>query len=118
MDAQRQQKLAQALDHIVRVLTTQYQPDKIILFGLMAKAAVSEWSDLDLVIIKDTPLPFVQRLEQVALVCRANVGVDYLVYTPQEFDQMIAEKKPFIVNEIVRQGKVLYERQSAPTMVG
>jgi len=113
MDIQRQKKLAEALNHILRVLTTQYQPDRVILFGSMANTEVGEWSDLDLAIIKDTTLPFIQRLEEVALLCRANVGVDYLVYTPQEFEQMIAEKNPFVVNEIVRKGKVLYERQLA-----
>ena len=111
MDTQRHRKLAEALDHILRVLTTQYQPDKIILFGSMVNANVGEWSDLDLVIVKDTSLPFIQRLEEVALLCRANVGVDYLVYTPQEFEQMIADKNPFVVNEIVGKGKVLYESQ-------
>ncbi len=116
MNTLRQKKLAEALDHILRVLTTQYQPDKIILFGSMASAEVSEWSDLDLVIIKDTLLPFIQRLEEIALLCRVNVGVDYLVYTPQEFEQMIAEKNPFVVNEIVRKGKVLYERQLAAAL--
>ena len=111
MNTQRQKKLAEALDHILWILTTQYQPDKIILFGSMANAEVSEWSDLDLVVIKDTLLPFIQRLEEIALLCRVNVGVDYLVYTPQEFEQMIAERNPFVMNEIVRKGKVLYERQ-------
>ena len=111
MNAKRQQKLAAALDHILRVLTTQYQPERVILFGSMANASVGEWSDLDLVIIKDTPLPFIQRLKQVALLCRAPVGVDYLVYTPDEFAQMIAEKNPFILKEVLRKGKVLYERQ-------
>lgn len=116
MDIQRQKKLAEALNHILRVLTTQYQPDKVILFGSMANVEVGEWSDLDLAIIKDTSLPFIQRLEEVALLCRVNVGVDYLVYTPQEFEQMIAERNPFVVNEIVRKGIVLYERQPTPAM--
>lgn len=116
MNAERQKKLTDALDHILHVLTTQYQPEKIILFGSMANADVGEWSDLDLVIIKDTPLPFLERLVQVALLCQARVGVDYLVYTPSEFAQMIADKNPFVVNEIVRKGKVLYERQPAPTV--
>ena len=116
MNAQRQHKLAEALDHILRVLTAQYQPEKIILFGSMANAEVGEWSDLDLVIIKDTPLPFLQRLKEVALLCRAPVGVDYLVYTPDEFEQMIAERNPFILKEVLRKGKVLYERQPIEAM--
>ena len=97
-------------------LAAEYRPEKVILFGSMAQASVGEWSDLDLVIIKDTSKPFLQRLKEVALLCRAPVGVDFLVYTPSEFDQMIAERNPFILEEVVRKGKVLYERQSAATI--
>jgi predicted nucleotidyltransferase len=111
MPIERQQKLAAALDHIMQVLTTQYHPEKVILFGSLAEGTAHEWSDIDLVIIKDTPLPFLQRLKEVALLCLAPVGVDYLVYTPNEFTQMITENNPFIVKEVVQKGKVLYERQ-------
>jgi hypothetical protein len=50
------------------------------------------------------------------LLCRARVGVDFLVYTPKEFAQMIAENNPFIVEEVIRKGKVLYERQLVETV--
>jgi predicted nucleotidyltransferase len=113
MHTERYAQLAKVLEHIVQMLTKHYQPDKIILFGSMASGTVSEWSDLDLVIIKDTPRPFLQRLEEVALLCLAPVGVDYLVYTPDEFAQMIAQNNFFIINEVVRKGKVVYERQPA-----
>ncbi len=116
MDNERQRKLAQALQQILQTLTVQYQPDKVILFGSMVNARVGEWSDIDLVIVKDTPRPFLQRIKQVALLCRASVGVDFLVYTPSEFAQMVAEKNPFILNEVIRKGKILYERQSAPAV--
>lgn len=108
---ERQQKLAAALDHIMQVLTTQYHPEKVILFGSLAEGIVHEWSDIDLVIIKDTPLPFLQRLKEVALLCLAPVGVNYLVYTPNEFTQMIAENNLFIVKEVTKKGKILYDRQ-------
>ena len=111
MNAERQRKLAEALGHIMNVLTTQYQPEKVILFGSMAAGNVGDWSDIDLVIIKDTSLPFLQRLEEVALLCLVPVSVDYLVYTPNEFAQMIADNNPFVAKEIIQKGKVLYERQ-------
>ena len=116
MSTKRQVQLTEALTHILQTLTAHYQPGKVILFGSMAHEKASEWSDLDLVIIKDTSQPFLQRLKEVALLCRAPVGVDYLVYTPDEFAQMIAEKNPFILEEVLRLGKVLYERQPASTM--
>ena len=113
MDSERQAKLNTALDQILRALITNYQPEKVILFGSMARSDVSEWSDVDLVIVKETPLPFLQRSKAVALLCLVPVSVDYLVYTPDEFDQMVAERNPFIVDEVLGKGKVIYERQPA-----
>jgi len=116
MNTERQAKLSQALEQILRTVTTRYQARKVILFGSMAQGTVGEWSDLDLVIIKDTTLPFLERLKEVALLCRVRVGVDFLVYTPKEFAQMIAENNPFIIEEVIRKGKVLYERQLVETV--
>lgn len=113
MHKKRQQKLTQTLDHIVNTLIAHYEPEKIILFGSLAGSDIKEWSDIDLAIIKNTPLPFLQRLKEVALLCQARVGVDYLVYTPQEFDEMIAEGNFFVLDEIIAKGKVLYERQAS-----
>ncbi|RME74106.1 MAG: nucleotidyltransferase domain-containing protein [Chloroflexi bacterium] len=114
---QRYRQLIKNLDHILSVLVAEYQPEKIILFGSLADDRIEEWSDIDLVIIKQTSLPFLQRLKEVALLCRASVGVDYLVYTPDEFEQMLNQKNPFILDEVVRKGKVLYDRHTAPTVV-
>jgi predicted nucleotidyltransferase len=116
MSTQRYAQLTQALDKILKTLIAQYQPEKIILFGSMATGKVSEWSDIDLAILKDTAKLFVERSAKVAVLCLAPVGVDYLVYTPAEFQQMIQEDNPFIVKEIVNKGKILYERKPFPAM--
>ncbi|RPJ59511.1 MAG: nucleotidyltransferase domain-containing protein [Dehalococcoidia bacterium] len=113
---QRQAQLKEALEGILQILVASYQPEKVILFGSFAQAKVTEWSDLDLVIIKNTSKPFLERLKEVALLCRPSVGVDFLVYTPAEFAQMLADNNPFIREEIVSKGKILYERQPAKTM--
>ena len=107
----RQQKLERALEQILGVLVDQYAPQKVILFGSMAGGEVHEWSDIDLVIVKDTPKRFLARLKEVALLCRASVGVDYLVYTPQEFERMAADgENTFFRREILEKGRVLYEQ--------
>ncbi|MFO7697614.1 MAG: nucleotidyltransferase domain-containing protein [Anaerolineae bacterium] len=107
----RQEKLERALERIVRVLVDQYAPQKVILFGSMAGGQIHEWSDIDLVIVKETPKRFLARLKEVALLCRAPVGVDYLVYTPQEFDRMASDtSNPFFQREILEKGRVLYEQ--------
>jgi uncharacterized protein len=116
MSKQRQEQLAQALDHILHVLEHHYQPEQVILFGSMAGKAIGEWSDIDLAIVMDTSLPFIDRSVEVALLCRAGVGVDYFVYTPDEFAQMIAQGNHFILNEVLAKGKVIYERDCTATM--
>ena len=118
MHVERYNELKEALDQILHTLETQYEPEKVILFGSMAAGHVGEWSDIDLVVIKETSLPFYKRLKEVVLLCPVWVGVDYLVYTPDEFAEMTADKNPFIVEEIINKGKVLYERQSAEAVVG
>ena len=117
MNEQRRLKLNRALEQILSTLVKKYRAEKIILFGSLANNNVEEWSDLDLVVIKDTKKPFFQRLKEVALLCQAPVGVDFLVYTPDEFSRMKKSRNPFILNEVMGKGKVLYERQPASTVV-
>lgn len=105
MHGNRLTQLNQALEQIVSTLITEYQPEKIIVFGSVADGTVGEWSDLDLVIIKETTMPFVQRSEEVALLCMAPVGVDYMVYTPSEYAHMLNEQNPFVMEEIEKKEK-------------
>jgi predicted nucleotidyltransferase len=111
VEMDRQQQLERVLKQITGVLVKEYAPLKIILFGSMAGGEIHEWSDIDLVIVKETPKRFLARLKEVALLCRAPVGVDYLVYTPQEFEQLASDtSNPFFQREILEKGQVLYEQ--------
>jgi len=64
---------------------------------------------VDLVIIQQTDLPFVKRIRQALLLLQPKAGVDLLVYTPEEFKQLIQERR-FIREEILEKGEVIYER--------
>jgi len=66
----------------------------------MVNQDVQEWSDLDIAIIKQTNKPFYQRLREVALLCRPSVGVDFLVYTPEEFQRLLAEQNPLLLKKL------------------
>jgi predicted nucleotidyltransferase len=112
----REKALTEAFEHILHVLIAEYAPEKVILFGSFANKDVREWSDLDVVIVKDTAKPFPQRLREVALLCQPQVGVDFLVYTPREFAQMIADSNPFIIEEVLRKGKIVYESPANSAM--
>jgi len=96
-----------ALDEIVHILLDQYGPiEKIILFGSYARGDTDEYSDLDLILIKNTTKRFVERLVEVPLL---PVHADVFVYTPEEFEQMRENENPFILSAI-ESAKVIYER--------
>ena len=76
----------------------------------MAAGSVGQWSDLDLVIVKETPLRFLDRTKEVMQLLRPRVGVDILVYTPEEFERL-SHERAFFRTEIVEKGKVLYEHR-------
>lgn len=107
--AQRRAVLEAELARYVQLLREQYAPQRILLFGSLISGEVKEWSDIDLVIIKETERQFLDRTREVLQLLRPQVGVDILVYTPDEFDQLV-QQRAFVRDEIVGKGKVLYER--------
>lgn len=108
-DGVRKKLLDQELSRCLDVLKTKGNPEKVILFGTMAKGGVHEWSDIDLVVVEESPLPFYQRLRQFRKLLRPQVAMDVIVYTPDEFENMRKERA-FIKDEVIDNGKVLYER--------
>ncbi len=107
-DEKRNKLLRSELHRIVAKLRKDYKPQQIILFGSLANGTVGEYSDIDLVIIKNTKRRFIERLKEVALLCDYTVGVDFWVYTPEEFSRAVEQKENFFIDEIVHKGKVLY----------
>ncbi len=106
--AERKELLEKSLDRIVGVLVKEYRPDKIILFGSLASDYVHEGSDLDLVIIKDTPKRPIDRQVEIYGLIKPEVGIDVFVYTPEEFEYLKSIGFS-LMNEIMNRGKVLYE---------
>lgn len=107
----RRALLEAELARYVMLLRQRYDPERVILFGSLGSGDIGDWSDIDLVIVKDTAKRFLDRTKEVMRLLQPRVGVDILVYTPAEFEQMI-QQRAFMRDEIVRKGKVLYERRT------
>ena len=96
---------------MTEVLIREYEPEKLILFGSAAQGELHEWSDLDLVVIKRTEKPLLARIEEVLRLVRPKVGLDVLVYTPEEMEDLVDERRVFVLDEIIYKGAVAYERR-------
>jgi predicted nucleotidyltransferase len=108
--AARRALLEAELARYIQILREQYAPERILLFGSLACGEVGEWSDIDLVIIKQTGQKLLDRIRKVMSLLKPRVGVDILVYTPQEFARL-SQERPFVRQEILQKGRVLYERE-------
>lgn len=106
--ANRQAQLEKALQGMVAILVKEYQPEKIILFGSLATGEVREGSDVDLVIIKDTPKRPIDRQVEVYGLIKPDIGLDLFIYTPKEF-RYLESIGYSLTREIADKGKVLYE---------
>jgi len=88
-----------------------YDPQRIVLHGSLARGDWNRASDIDLIIVKDTDLPFTKRISEVIGLCDTTMNVEPLIYTPEELAIMLAAGSSFLENALT-QGKVLYESQS------
>ena len=107
MNQRRLQQLQDTLEGIIRSLRAHYQPEQVIVFGSLASGQITATSDLDLLIVKKTNKAFFDRIKEVVALCDYNIGVDILVYTPEELTEA-ARTNPFVRDEILSKGKVVY----------
>lgn len=97
------------LNRLVHLLR-RYDPDRIILFGSRARGEADLHSDYDVIVIKRTERPFLERLrDMVPYLVEFERPADILVYTPEEFARMVEVGLGWVVH---REGVVLYERPS------
>ena len=108
--ANRQRLLERELERWLPLLIQNLDPEQILLFGSLANRNFHEWSDIDLVIIQETDLPFLERTKQALKLIRPKVGVDLLIYTPEEFSLLLKERR-FFREEIMAKGRSIYARQ-------
>ncbi len=108
---QLKEKYNQELEKIVEVLKKNYNPQKIILFGSLARGELHKGSDIDMLIIKDSKKKRYYRvLEVLEMVkeIKRNFPFGPLIITPKEFEKGFQENRYFI-RQIAKDGKILYE---------
>jgi uncharacterized protein len=94
----------------VQKIAEEYSPQQVILFGSYAYGSPGPDSDIDLLIIKDTPDRFIDRLRAVRRMLSdplRTIPIETIVLTPDELSGRLAIGDQFLA-EIVEKGRVLY----------
>jgi predicted nucleotidyltransferase len=107
MTSKYPKRIQTLIDHL-----REHSPERIYLFGSWARGEGDELSDVDLVMIMESDSPFLERSLNVMKLLPTDLGaVDLMVYTPEEFRQMLADGNAF-AEMLLEEGKVIHERSS------
>ena len=103
--------MLKTLKDVTDRLIQNYQPDKIILFGSRSDQKAQMESDVDLLIIKDTEKPAIdRRIEVEKMLSDREIPLDLIIYTPREMLYLFSIGSPFI-EEVLEKGRLLYMRK-------
>lgn len=99
------------LPEAIELITREFDPLRIILFGSRARGDARPDSDLDLLVV----LPEIENKRNVTIdlmriLGNLPVSKDVVVTTPQEIDER-GDVLGFILRPALREGVVVYERQ-------
>jgi predicted nucleotidyltransferase len=104
------QDIKTVIQRMLQKLVAEYAPQKVVLFGSYAYGTPGPDSDIDLLIIKETPERFLDRwviVQRILTGTHRTFPVETLVLTPQEIEKRLAIGDQFIV-EALEKGEVLY----------
>ncbi len=96
------------IDAMTQLIAERFKPQKIILFGSYAYGTPRPESDIDILVVMETPLRESQQALQIRQYLDPLFGLDVIVFTPQNLAQRV-EWGDFFLKEITIRGKVLYE---------
>ncbi len=92
---------------VLPVLESEFKPETVIIFGSRITGSAQEGSDIDVLIISHffKDIPFIKRMPMVLRRTRFEKHVDYICYTPTEFEN-IKDKSSVIMDAIENGRKV------------
>lgn len=104
------------IDRIVQKIREEYKPHKIILFGSRIWGSPRPYSDLDMLVIKDSEKREIERIRDIARLVRGfrerpyRMPIDIIVKTPAEVQHRLDIGDSFM-RDILQRGETVYERR-------
>lgn len=84
----------------LREALARFGCERAILVGSAARGDVHEGSDLDVVVVRRTDLPFVERPRALLEMLPPGLTVDVLVYTPEEFARLSQDPRGIVASAL------------------
>ena len=94
----------------INLIIEKFNLKKIIIFGSFARGDYHKGSDLDLVIVGEFKERFIDRIGKIIELNDSDLEIEAMVYTEEEFQKMIQERRPFI-EQVLEEGIVVYEKK-------
>ena len=107
---QYQRALADTLEEIVAALAHRPDVERAILFGSYAEGRRDLFTDLDILIVVESPLDYVSRTAEMYRYLSSPVDMDLLVYTPEELER--TRDRP-LIRQALEKGRTIYEKPTA-----
>lgn len=96
------------IEDFSRRIASEFDPERIVLFGSYARGTPTVDSDVDLLVV----LPFegraVDKSVEIRLKLRPSFPMDLIVRTPEKVRERVEMGDDFM-REVLEKGKVLYE---------
>ena len=71
------------------------------LIGSRARGTADEHSDIDVIIVAESERPEVERFKDyLPAIVASPIGVDLFIYTPEEFERLRSEERPFLMHAL------------------
>jgi predicted nucleotidyltransferase len=94
----------------INLIIKKFNLNKIIIFGSFARGDYHTGSDLDLIIVGEFKERFIDRIGKIIELNDSGLEIDVMVYTEEEFQKMIKERRPFI-EQALEEGIVVYKKR-------
>jgi predicted nucleotidyltransferase len=105
--------VSKTLPQAIKRIVSELKPEKIILFGSYAYGNPTPDSDVDLLVVIETNGKNKEIYRAVSkLLYPRQFPVDIIIRTPKEVEEALKGGKDnaFFIREILKKGKVLYDR--------
>ena len=108
---QRRRIPQEAIDQVVQQIVDGFRPQKIILFGSYARGEPRPESDVDMLVVMDTPLREVQQAIRICQKINYSFGLDLIVHTPKHLADRV-KMGDWFLRDVLKEGTIIYETRS------